>query len=93
MTLYEIILEVRNLRVELLYTEPPTIGRVCECSSDLFSDHPHVEEGIISLLLSVGDDADRRATVFEVGDEIQFMDNEERVGCIFLRTRTLFDAV
>lgn len=91
MTLYEIVLEVRNLRVELLFNEPPTIGRICECISELFSDHAKVEEGIISLLLSVGDDKDRRATVFEVGDEIQFMDDEERIGCIFLRTRTLFD--
>ncbi len=90
--LYEIVLEVRNLRVEMLYTAPPTIGRVCECISDLFPDHPKVEDGIISLLLSVGDDADRRATVFEAGDEIQFMDDKEQIGCILLRTRTLFDA-
>ena len=91
MTLYEIVLEVRQLRVELLFTDPPTLGRICECISDLFSDHPKAEEGIISLLLSVGDDADRRATKLKVGDEIQFMDDEEPVGCIFLRTRTLFD--
>lgn len=89
--LYEIVLEVRNLRVELLFNEPPTIGRICECISDLFSDHAKVEEGIISLLLSIGDHEDRRATVFEVGDEIAFMDDKEQIGCILLRTRTLFD--
>lgn len=91
MTLYEIVIEVRNLRVELLFNQSPTIGRICECISGLFSDHPKVEEGIVSLLLSIGDDADRRATVFEVGDEIAFMDDKEQIGCIFLRTRTLFD--
>ncbi len=89
--LYEIVLEVRNLRVELLFNEPPTLGRICECISDLFSDHPHVEEGIISLLLSIGDHEDRRGTVLKVGDEIKFMDDEEQIGCILLRTRTLFD--
>lgn len=92
MILYEIVLEVRNLRVEMLYTVPPTIGRICHCISQLFSDHQKVEEGIISLLLSVGDDKDRRATVFEVGDEIKFVENEEQIGCVFLRERTLFDA-
>lgn len=89
--LYEIVLEVRNLRVEMLYTAPPTIGRVCECISDLFSDHKKVEDGIITLLLSLGDDANRHDTVFEVDDEIQFMDDKEQIGCILLRTRTLFN--
>ena len=91
MTVYEITIEVRNLCVRILFRKPPTLGRICECISTIFADHVQVEEGMIELLLSIGDDEDRRAITFEVGDRVNFTENNESIGYMELQSRTLFD--
>lgn len=91
MIVYEITIEVRNLCVRILFREPPTLGHICHCISTIFADHVQVEEGMIELLLSIGDDDDRRAITFEVGDRVNFTEDDETIGYMELQSRTLFD--
>lgn len=91
MIVYEITIEVRNLCVRILFREPPMLGRICECISTIFADHVQVEEGMIELLLSIGDDEDRRYTPFEVGDRVNFTEDDKSIGYMELQSRTLFD--
>lgn len=91
MTVYEITIEVQHLCVRILFTNPPTIGHICECINIIFADHTHVENGIIELLLSIGDDGNRRAITFEVGDRVNFIENDQPIGFLELQSRTLFD--
>ena len=88
---YEITIEVRNFCVRILFRKPPTLGRICECINTIFEGHTQVKEGMIELLLSIGDDEDRRAHTFEVGDRVNFSENNEPIGFMELQTRKLFD--
>lgn len=86
--LYEITVEVRNLAVKMLFNCPPTLGRVCKVVEAIFEQHPDVQTGMVALILSVGDNASN--TVLDVGDMIQFTEDEIPIGFIGLETRTLF---
>lgn len=90
MILNEITIEIRNLCVKILFDRPPTIGRICECIGDIFTQHPNVERGIIALLLSVGDDKDRRELVLKIGDRIDFSEDDKPIGYMDMQSRTLF---
>lgn len=90
--LYEITIEVRNLVLKMLFNDSPTLGRICECVGMVFADNQEVHHGMVELLLSIGDDSDRSATTFQVGDEIKFMEESQQIGFVGLETRTLFEA-
>jgi hypothetical protein len=88
-TLYEITVHVRALIVKMLFNAPPTLKRICDCISTIFANNIEVEQGILALMLSVGDNGPE--TVFEVGDEIKFEQDGTSIGFIGLETRTLFE--
>ena len=90
--LYEVTIQVRGLCVRMLFNASPTLGRICDCVSNIFANNQEIELGILNLLLSIGDDEDRRATTFKVGDDIKFVENDQQIGYVNLQTRTLFDA-
>jgi hypothetical protein len=87
--LIEIVVEVRNLNVKLLFPEPPTFWRICRVLSDLFERQPEIGAGMEELIMSVGDqDRDR---IMTVDDMIQFDDDTGNIGSMTAQTRTIFD--
>ena len=89
---YEVTIQVRSLCAKMLFSEKPTLGRICECVSIIFADNEHIEHGMIELLLSIGDDEDRHGTTFEIGDQVNFTEDDLPIGYMDLKTRTLFHA-
>lgn len=90
--LYEVTIQVRALCVRMLFNSSPTLGQICDIVSHIFANNQEVELGILNLLLSIGDDEDRRNTTFKVGDDVKFVEDSQEIGFINLQTRTLFDA-
>ncbi len=92
MILYEITIQVRQFCVKILFNDIPTIGSICDAVSQIFANELHVQKGMLELVLSVGDDTDRRATKLEIGDEVRFTEDDQPIGLMDLQTRTLFNA-
>lgn len=92
MILYEVTIQVNALCIKMLLDDVPTLGRICECISIMFADNTEIETGVISLLLSIGDDEDRHNTKFLAGDEIRFTEDDKVIGHMDIQTRTVFSA-
>ena len=89
--LFEVTIQVRNLVTKLLFPQEPSLGSICRVVEQVFADNEKIADGMVSLILSVGDGELGKDTVLEVGDEITFSDDTGQIGFLDVQTRTLFD--
>lgn len=92
MIIHEVTIEVKQLCVRMLFTGPPSIERICTTIETIFADHTAAKDGLIEIILSVGDQEDWKAQVLNVGDKVTFSDDDGPMGFMDVQTRTLFDA-
>ena len=92
MILYEVTIEVQPLMVRILFNAPPTVQRLCEAVETVFAEHTNAKDGLLELILSVGDQEEWKAQVLNVGDVVNFSNDDGPIGQMDVQTRTLFDA-
>lgn len=91
MIVYEVTITVKQLCVRMLFKGPPSVERIIDTVKVIFADHQPAQDGIIELILSVGDQEEWKKQVLNEGDVVHFSQDDEPIGQMDVQTRTLFD--